>query len=153
MFARPMSAALDDVIRRLGLAPHPEGGWFREVYRDLSVTTIHYVLPAGGLAPLHRLKRRTELWHFYSGAPVELHTIAEDGRWHEVARLSASSPVAVVPAGVWQATRVVGDGSYAWCGCTVAPAFDFADWEMPTRAQLLRALPMLQDQVTELTNP
>src|SRR5262245_59147502 len=120
---------VDDVVRRLGLASHPEGCWFRELYRDELVTTIHYVLPAGGLSPLHRLRSRTEVWHFYGGAEVELHTIAPDGTWHEVTRLCSAAPVATVPAGTWQATRVVGDGVYAWCGCTVAPAFDFADWE------------------------
>jgi predicted cupin superfamily sugar epimerase len=152
-----MSSAVDDIVRRLGLAPHPEGGWFREVYRDSSVTTIHYLLPAGGLSPLHRLRSRAELWHFYGGAEVELHTIAsandDEGRQHQVARLAPSSPLAVVTPGTWQAARVVGEGPFAWCGCTVAPAFDFVDWEMPPRAELLRQLPGLQEQVMELTRP
>jgi predicted cupin superfamily sugar epimerase len=69
--------SIEDVVQRLGLAAHPEGGWYREVYRDAAVSTIHYVLPAGGLAPLHRVRDRVELWHFYGGAPVELHTIVD----------------------------------------------------------------------------
>jgi predicted cupin superfamily sugar epimerase len=151
-----MTSAVDDVVRRLGLAPHPEGGWFRELYRDPSVTTIHYVLPAGGLAPLHRLRSRTELWHFYGGASVELHTIEGDGEGarHTLARLSSHTPVAVVTPGTWQATRVSGgEAAFAWCGCTVTPAFDFADWEMPARTELLRRLPGLSARVTELTRP
>ncbi|MDB4971389.1 MAG: hypothetical protein JWN44_7078 [Myxococcales bacterium] len=135
------------MVQTLGLTAHPEGGWFRELHRDRAVTTIHYVLDAHGLSPLHRLRSRTELWHFYDGAPLELHTIA-DGV-HAMARLSRESPVAVVPAGVWQAART-GDG-WAWCGCTVAPAFDFDDWEMPPRAMLLDQLPSLATIVTELT--
>jgi uncharacterized protein len=157
-----MNRPVDDVVRRLGLAPHPEGGWYRELYRDAAVTTIHYVLPAGGLAPLHRLRSRAELWHFYGGAEVELHTIDDQGYdppRHLVTRLSPAAPLAVVPPGVWQAARVVGasdsdDGDgFAWCGCTVAPAFDFADWEMPARAELVTALPALSALVTELTRP
>ncbi|HEX8951709.1 MAG TPA: cupin domain-containing protein [Polyangia bacterium] len=140
---------IERVVERLGLAAHPEGGWYREIYRDAAVSTIHYVLPARGLAPLHRVRDRAELWHFLGGAPVELHTI--DGARHSVVTLDQDVPVAVVPPGVWQATRA-SDGDGAWCGCTVAPAFDFAAWEMPSRAELLRALPAtLHAIVAELT--
>ena len=142
-----MIGAIDDVVARLGLRPHPEGGFYRELYRDPALSTIHYVLPAGGLAPLHRVLGRVEVWHFLGGAPAELHTIV-DGR-HAVAPLSPQVPVAVVPPGVWQATRA-GDGA-AWFGCTVAPAFDFGAWQMPTRAELERALPGLGAIVRELT--
>ena len=140
--------SIEDVVQRLRLVAHPEGGWYREVYRDAAASTIHYVLPAGGLAPLHRVRDRVELWHFYGGAPVELHTIV-DGR-HAVVTVGPDAPIGVVPPGVWQAMRV-GNGA-AWCGCTVAPAFDFAAWEMPPREELLRALPQgLHAIVRELT--
>jgi predicted cupin superfamily sugar epimerase len=140
--------SIEHVVERLGLVAHPEGGWYREVYRDAAVSTIHYVLPARGLAPLHRVKERVELWHFYGGAPVEVHTIV--GERHAVVTLGPDAPIAVVPPGAWQATRA-GEGA-AWCGCTVAPAFDFAAWEMPPREELLRALPQgLHAIVRELT--
>jgi len=142
--------SIEHVVERLGLVAHPEGGWYREVYRDAAVSTIHYVLPARGLAPLHRVKERVELWHFYGGAPVEVHTIV--GERHAVVTLGPDAPIAVVPPGAWQATRA-GEGA-AWCGCTVAPAFDFAAWEMPSRAEMLRALPsVLHAVVEELTRP
>lgn len=141
-------SAVDDLVRRLALRPHPEGGWYRELYRDAALSTIHYLLPARQLAPLHRVRGRVELWHFYGGAPVELHTIA-DGR-HAVTTLSADAPLAIVPPGAWQAARAGDD--WAWCGCTVAPPFDFAAWELPSRAELLRALPStLHRLVGELT--
>ena len=145
--------SIEGLVARLGLSAHPEGGWYREIYRDAAVSTIHYVLPAGGLAPLHRVRDRAELWHFFGGAPVELHTIADDGGGgrHTVVTLGPDAPVGVVPPGVWQATRA-GTGDGAWCGCTVAPAFDFAAWEMPSRPELLRALPAtLHAVVRELT--
>jgi len=140
--------SIEGVVQRLGLVAHPEGGWYREVYRDAAVSTIHYVIPAGGLAPLHRVRDRVELWHFYGGAPVELHTIV-DGR-HAMVTVGPDSPIGVVPPGAWQATRAGSEA--AWCGCTVAPAFDFAAWEMPSRAELLAALPApLHAIVRELT--
>jgi hypothetical protein len=128
---------VDDLVKRLQLLVHPEGGWYREVYRNAAVSTIYYVLPPRGLAPLHRVRDRAELWHFYGGAPLELHTIVDGA--HAVTALGPEAPVAIVPPGAWQATRA-GDGA-AWCGCTVAPAFDFAAWEMPPRAALFDALP------------
>lgn len=140
--------SIEHLVSRLGLAAHPEGGWYREIYRDAALSTIHYVLPARGLAPLHRVRDRVELWHFLGGAPVELHTIV--GERHEVVTLGPDAPVGVVPPGAWQATR--GGAAASWCGCTVAPAFDFAAWEMPPRDELLRALPAtLHEVVRELT--
>src|SRR6478672_10176834 len=94
---------VEELVQRLGLQAHPEGGWYREVYRDAAVSTIHYVMTAGSLAPLHRVLGRVELWHFYGGSPVELHTIIDDR--HEVVILGPESPLAVVPVGAWQATR------------------------------------------------
>jgi len=141
---------VDDLVKRLGLVAHPEGGWYREAYRDAACSTIHYLLPARGLAPLHRVRERVELWHFYGGTPCEVHTIVDGA--HRVVTLGPDAPLAIVPPGAWQATRA-GDGP-AWCGCTVAPAFDFAAWEMPSRAEMLRALPsVLHAVVEELTRP
>lgn len=141
---------VEELVRRLSLEAHPEGGWYREVYRDDAVSTIHYVMEAGSLAPLHRVHGRVELWHFYGGSAVELHTIVGDV--HQSTVLGPSSPLAVVPAGAWQATRA-GDG-FAWCGATVAPAFDFSAWEMPSRAELQRMLPSaLHAVIARLTHP
>jgi predicted cupin superfamily sugar epimerase len=144
----PMTAAIDDLVRQLDLAPHPEGGFFREVHREPSLSTIYYALPPLALCPLHRLRTRTELWHFYGGAALELHIL--DGEQHRVTRLSAAEPVAVVPAGWWQAARVVGDGA-TLVGATVAPAFTFEDWEMPARDELRMRLPRQHHLVEELT--
>jgi predicted cupin superfamily sugar epimerase len=141
---------VEALVQRLGLQAHPEGGWYGEVYRDAAVSTIHYVMPAGSLAPLHRVNGRVELWHFYGGTAVELHTIVGDR--HEVVTLGPDAPVAIVPPGAWQATRA-GDG-FAWCGATVAPAFEFAAWEMPSRRELQRLLPTALHAVLEkLTHP
>jgi len=147
-YARTVTRSIEELVRHLGLAAHPEGGWYREVYRDAAVSTIHYVMDARSLAPLHRVHGRVELWQFYGGVAVEIHTIVDDR--HACTLLGPESPLVVVPAGAWQATRA-GDG-LAWCGCTVAPAFEFAAWEMPSRDELERILPStLHRVISQLT--
>jgi predicted cupin superfamily sugar epimerase len=145
-----MTAAIEDLVHELRLTPHPEGGFYRELYREPALSTILYALPPGELAPLHRLRTRVEVWHFYSGGAVDLHVLV--GEQHRITRLSPAQPVAVVPAGAWQAARVVGAGA-ALLGCTVAPAFSFDDWELPPRAELLATLPFPPALITELTRP
>jgi predicted cupin superfamily sugar epimerase len=126
------------VIAALDLRPHPEGGWFRETFRDAAEgargrsTAIYYLLEAGDRSAWHRVRDAAELWHFYAGAPLEL-AVAADGREKTVAVLGADiaagqRPQAVVPAGCWQSARSLGDWTLA--GCTVAPGFDFSVFEM-----------------------
>jgi predicted cupin superfamily sugar epimerase len=148
-----------ELIAWLGLRPHPEGGHFREVYRSESrvspadereprpsITTIYFLLAAGEQSALHRV-RSDEIWHFYEGDPLELIWWHETGDVLERTTLGAIgmdrtiAPVAVVPAGWWQAARSV--GRYTLVGCTVGPGFDYADFAMmrddPTATASLRA--------------
>jgi predicted cupin superfamily sugar epimerase len=152
-----MSEARDSEVARrvelLGLAPHPEGGFYRETYRTSS-TGIYFLLPAGDFSAFHRLRVADEMWHHYAGDPVELETIDPDGV-HRVTILGpglerGERPQAIVPAGTLQAAAVRGD-RYALCGCTVTPAFDFADFELPTREELLSAFPRLEAVIRRRT--
>jgi predicted cupin superfamily sugar epimerase len=152
------------VAEALGLAPHPEGGFFRETFRaPLAVaapqgarsasTAIYFLLPAGSFSALHRVTS-DEVWHHYDGDPVELHTLRDDGE-ARVVRLGrdlarGDRPQFVVPAGVWQAAVPVGT-RFALCGCTVSPGFEFADFEMPSRAWLLERFPEARELVLRLT--
>ncbi len=152
------------IIAALGLAPHPEGGFFRETYRGSLVvgapqgkrsasTAIYFLLPAGTFSALHRV-RSDEVWHHYDGDPIDLHTLDDAGA-HAVTRLGrdvlrGERPQYVVPAGVWQAAVPLG-ARFALCGCTVAPGFDFADFEMPTRDALVSRFPALRSVVEKLT--
>jgi predicted cupin superfamily sugar epimerase len=146
--------SVESVIAALQLQPHPEGGWYREVFRsDLTIplprgtratcTSIHFLLAAGTCSAWHRV-RSDEVWVHHDGAPLELHLLDDAGRHtlHVLGRDHAAGqePSAAVPAGVWQAAAPRGDG-YALCACVVAPGFDFADFAMPARAELLRAFP------------
>ena len=141
------------VIEALGLAPHPEGGYYRETYRSSS-TGIYFLLPAGEFSAFHRLHRSDEIWHHYAGDPVELHTIGPDGE-HRITLLGpglerGERPQAIVPAGTLQAAAVSGD-RFALCGCTVTPAFEFADFAMPTRDDLIAAFPRHEPVIRRLT--
>lgn len=126
----------DDIIARLQLEPHPEGGHFREVYRDPgdggrgAVTTIYYLLKAGERSAWHRVDA-TEIWHHYAGAPLEL-SISEDGvavKTHRLGDVGAGeAPQVVVPPSAWQSA--VSTGEWTLVGCTVSPAFEFSGFEM-----------------------
>ena len=132
------------IIARLGLQPHPEGGWYRETFRDEAAflkeeggdraasTAIFYLLEAGQVSAWHRVKDAVEVWHHYAGGPLSLGLAAPDGPASEVVLgvdLDAGqSPQVVVPRGWWQAARPLGD--WTLVGCTVAPGFEFSAFEM-----------------------
>lgn len=134
------------LIAKLSLLPHPEGGYYREVYRSVSqvqpggdrpqrsaLTTIYFLLTEGQYSRWHRVLS-DEVWHFYEGEPLELFWLDTDKDERTQALLgpvqggSEQCPVQTVPAGCWQAARST--GAYTLAGCTVAPGFDFADFSL-----------------------
>jgi hypothetical protein len=155
----PRTKRASQLIETLGLTPHPEGGFYREVFRDDSqvlhpvkgvprsaLTHISFLLEAGTFSALHRVAQ-TELWHHVEGGPLELTLIAPAGAVTQ--QVLTPGQVAAVPPFWWQAARPLGD--YALCGCTVAPGFDFADFELPPREALLALFPQHEVLVTSLT--
>jgi uncharacterized protein len=127
-----------DVIRMLDLKPHPEGGHFRETFRDArqiggraTSSAIYFLLARGERSHWHRIDA-VEIWHWHAGAPLQLEIAAAPDRVERVTLggdISAGlRPQAVVPAHVWQAAQTLGD--WTLLGCTVAPAFDFAGFEL-----------------------
>ncbi len=166
---------VDEIVRALALLPHPEGGFYRETYRaplvlphdaiagthpgDRSASTaIHFLVPRGSFSALHRIAS-DEVWHFYGGAPLEIVEIDPSGALTST-RLgndlaSGERPQHVVPRGVWFGSRVLGGsearGDHALVGCTVAPGFDFADFELADRATLAAVFPLHRALVGELT--
>lgn len=153
-----------DLIRELRLQPHPEGGYFREIFRSAhkvqpldersarsALTTIYFLLVKGQHGRWHRVAS-DEAWHFYEGDPLEVYWI--DGRdvvHHEVLGTGTSSahPMCVVPRGCWQAARPLGE--YSFMGCTVAPGFDFQDFEMLSeRAAVLAHITSVRATLAEL---
>lgn len=154
-------ASAREWIEALQLERHPEGGWFRETYRSTETiarqhlpprfggdralaTMIYYLLEAGDVSALHRIKQ-DEGWHVYDGGPLELHLISPAGDYSLVmlGRDPAVGllPQAVAPAGWLFGARVPDGAAFCLAGCTVAPGFDFADFEMPPRQALLAEHP------------
>jgi len=139
----PLDAA--GIIRRLGLVPHPEGGYYRETFRSAVVldlpdgrrrpasTAIHFLLPPGAWSAWHRIAA-DEVWHHYDGGALTLHLLG-----HGSHRLDRENPQIVVPAGRWQAAEPGAEA--VLCGCTVAPGFDFADFELATESGLMAEFP------------
>jgi len=157
--AEPLEPAAS-VARRLDLAPHPEGGFYRETWRAPDTiaqaalparfagprafgTAILFLLPAGAFSALHRIAG-DEVWCFHLGAPLVVHALHPDGRredlvlGHDVA--GGQRLQAVVPAGATFGARCLGAG-WSLVSCVVTPGFDFADFVMPTRAELNAAFP------------
>ena len=135
-----------ELIERLGLQPHPEGGYFAEVYRSAStvtpgdgravraaLTTIFFLLVEGQISAWHRVLS-DEVWHFYEGDPLALTWTDVDGANAVTQVLGPAGPdqrpIAVVPAGCWQTARPRPSGAYTLVGCTVAPGFEYEDFEL-----------------------
>jgi uncharacterized protein len=121
----------EQIIARLGLKPHPEGGHFVETFRAPEGTAIYFLLKAGERSHWHKVNA-DEIWHHYAGAPLEL-SMSDDGHAVRHLRLGTDfaigeQPQAVVPRHVWQAARSL--GAWTLVGCTVSPAFDFAGFEV-----------------------
>ncbi len=162
----------EDIIEKLNLQPHPEGGYFKETYRSKGEmnegsldsnyignrnysTCIYFLLTSGTFSAFHRIKQ-DEIWHFYDGSPIKLHTISPKGVHSEfiIGRDfdKGQAPQLVVSGGDWFAATVIGNDDYALVGCTVAPGFHFNDFEVPTRKELISKFPKHQDIITEFTH-
>lgn len=133
-----------DIIAALGMQRHPEGGWYVETFRDAGnreeghenrrghSTAIYFLLERGDISAWHRVKDAAEVWHFHAGAPLELRI--SDGTDDGTASVlgidmaDGQRPQAIVPAGWWQTARSLGE--WTLVGCTVAPGFDFAQFEL-----------------------
>jgi predicted cupin superfamily sugar epimerase len=150
----------------LGLQPHPvEGGYFRQTYASAGTvdlprgvraqgTAIYYLLEQGNFSEMHVLDS-DEIFHFYLGDPVEMLQLGPDGSSAVFTLgpdlLAGQSVQLVVPAGVWQGTRLIGDGKMALLGCTVSPGFDFADYRNATADELIAKWPHEADRIRNLT--
>jgi uncharacterized protein len=158
---------------RLALRPHPEGGYFRETYRAAEsiapsalpprydgprtlATAIYFLLPSDHISVLHRL-RSDEIWFFHLGSTLTVTTLDQDGAVREIALGAAIDREerlqAVIPTGTWFAATVRAPRSFALVGCTVAPGFDFADFELADREALATRFPQHRALIATLTRP
>jgi uncharacterized protein len=158
-------------IDRLSLSPHPEGGYYRVTYQSAltivqdalpsafhgnrsASTAIYFLLAQKDFSAFHRIAS-DELWHFYAGSALVVYVIDPEGNYSELhlGDVFEAGEVfqAVVKAGCWFASRLKNPAGFALVGCTVAPGFDFADFEMAKRADLVATYPKHQKLIEELT--
>lgn len=156
-------------IDKLELIKHPEGGYYREIYRSAEMfyvdapadrnkrnysTSIYFLLEGKQVSKFHRLKS-DELWHFYDGSAVEIHVIDDNGKLTHIklGRNIDNMEIfqAVIKNGNWFASEVLDKKSFALIGCTVSPGFDFSDFEFANREQLLQTYPDLKDLIIKFT--
>lgn len=136
--ASKLPQAARDLVRKLEMQPHPEGGWFSETWRDQPAeggrgagTAIYYLLAAGEVSHWHRVDA-TEIWHHYAGAPLELGLSQDGASSHRLVLgtdlAAGERPQVVIPKDAWQSARSLGD--WTLVGCTVSPAFEFSGFEL-----------------------
>ena len=160
------------LIRHLDLRPHPEGGWYRESYRATDIlagnalpprytgernasTAIYFLLTTDVFSALHRLNS-DEVWHFYSGNPLTIHSLDTDGNYTPL-KLGSNPEEGdlfqtLIPSGTWFGATVDGKDGYALVGCTVAPGFEFADFTMAKQDDLLDRYPQHAGLIKRLTH-
>jgi predicted cupin superfamily sugar epimerase len=171
--SRPIPTAAQ-IIAALKLKPHPiEGGYFRETYRASGTipasllppgfsekgarslgTSIYYLLTSGTFSELHRLPTE-EVFHVYLGGPVRMLQLFPDGSGREILMgsevLGGEEPQVIVPAGVWQGSLLEPGADFVLLGATMAPGFDYADYEQGRREDLLARYPMFGESIIRLT--
>jgi predicted cupin superfamily sugar epimerase len=157
-------------IDKLQMTAHPEGGWFTETFRDARTVTaenlkgesktysastaIYFLLDDQAFSAFHRIGA-AEVWHFYAGTGITIYSIDHEGNLHSV-ELGADTEngqvlTTTIPAGVWFASKVNREGGYALCGCTVAPGFEFSEFELAVKNDLLKIYPQHEKVIVDLT--
>ncbi len=161
---------ISDLITHYHLQPHPEGGWYAQSYRSTEIipaaalpdrfggdrvfsTAIYFLLEQGNFSAFHRIKS-DECWHFYQGDPLEVFVIGTD-RQLTIVTLGQDSSRGqlfqyVVPANCWFASRPAKESKFCFVGCTVAPGFDFADFELANQTNLCSEYPEYSELILEL---
>ena len=166
-----MHDQVQDLIEKLELLPHPEGGYYKEIYRSPGIipqqvlgkhfsgnrnfsTSIYFLLTSDDFSAFHRIGQ-DEIWYFHSGSSLFIHMIDQQGNYfrHELGTgvNKGQTPQFVVPAGYWFASNIKNKNSYSLVGCTVAPGFDFDDFELAKREKLIDEFPQHSEIIHKLT--
>ncbi|AEL24952.1 cupin domain-containing protein [Cyclobacterium marinum] len=164
--------SIHKIIEVLGLAPHPEGGYFKETYRSTDEilqdclpddykgnrnysTCIYFLLTSDDFSAFHRIKQ-DEIWHFYDGSPLRLHSISASGlhETHIIGRniKNGERPQLIVPGGHWFGAEVIEKDTYSLVGCTVSPGFSFNDFELKSSVELSLLFPHCKKIIERLTH-
>ena len=163
---------IQEIINTLELKKHPEGGYYKETYRSKGFinsgsldknyvgnrnysTCIYFLLTSDEFSAFHKIKQ-DEIWHFHEGSPIQLHTISEKGVHLEFKIgnniTNGEQPQLIVPGNHWFAASINSKNSYALVSCTVSPGFDFSDFLLPTRKELIAKFPQHKELINKYTN-
>lgn len=154
---------IENIVKELNLLPHPEGGYYSEVYRSEEsipgkdrqlMTSIYFLLTSDNVSNFHRIKS-DELWFHHKGSPITVHTLTE-ANGHQMIKVGSDLnegevPQALVKGGIIFGSSVDNENSYALVSCVVAPGFDFEDFELFDRKTLLQQFPAQEEIISRLT--
>ena len=161
----------EKIIAGINLQPHPEGGYFKEVYRSSDIieadalpeafkternysTSIYFLLTSDNFSAFHKINQE-EVWHFYDGSPLLLYTIYPSGEISEIKigrdLENGEVPQYVVPRNYWFAAQVIQQNGFSFVGCTVAPGFDFNDFTLANRESLTKEFPQHKKLINQFT--
>ncbi|WP_103867314.1 cupin domain-containing protein [Aquimarina sp. I32.4] len=156
-----MDKRVEELVEKLGMNPHPEGGFYKETYRSTGVvpqqilgkeftgdrnycTAIYFLLTSSNFSAFHKINQ-DEIWHYYEGASLYVHVIDKEGKYKKYTLGldldKGELPQLVVPAGCWFASGVKNEEGYSLVGCTVSPGFDFKDFELAERKKMINKYP------------
>ncbi|MCX7809310.1 MAG: cupin domain-containing protein [Leptospiraceae bacterium] len=162
---------VEEIIRSLNLTKHPEGGYYREIYRSNEFipvevlenrknakkpyrnisTSIYYLLVNSDVSLFHRIKS-DEIWHFYQGSPLLLHILDEEKQEYRNITLGKDLVFqVVVPKNVWFSAEILDKSSYSLIGCTVSPGFEFEDFEIAKSQDLISKFPQWENLIKKFT--
>ena len=157
-----MNEHIQNLIQQLDLLPHPEGGFYKETYRSVETclngtrnvqTAIYFLLTSENVSHFHRIKS-DEIWYFHAGSPLVVHTLTEKGHTEYLVGndvLAGQTPQLLVPKNTIFGSSVLEKDSYSLVSCSVAPGFDFADFELFTKADLMNDYPAFEGIINLLT--
>jgi predicted cupin superfamily sugar epimerase len=165
-----LAVTADQLVQRYTMQPHPEGGYYKETYRCMQTipqqvlsrrfagernisTAIYFLLEQGNFSAFHKIKS-DECWHFYAGGPMNVYVIHINGHL-ETIKLGSDISYAqtfqhVVPSGCWFASEPASNSTFSFVGCTVAPGFDFDDFELAKAADLIKVYPQHKELINRL---
>ena len=160
----------EDIIKHMELTRHPEGGYYKEFYKSpklcslqeegskqlqRTATSIYFLLTSADISAFHRLKF-DEIWYYHYGSPLDIYMIDQEGelciKRLGVKLIKGEEPQILVPAGTIFGAKCCDDKAYTMLGCMVTPGFDFGDFELITRTELLALYPRYHDVIMKLTN-
>lgn len=166
-----MNTRIEKIVQKLDMNSHPEGGFYKETYRSEGVipqqilskefkgernycTAIYFLLTSDNFSAFHKINQ-DEIWHYYEGSSLFVHVIDLEGKYHRysvgINLDEGELPQLAVPAGCWFASSVKKEDSYSLVGCTVSPGFDFDDFELGDKKDLIQQFPEYKDVITQYT--